>query len=74
MSEKVTVNTERCIGCGICVNICPAKVFQLINGKAYPVNAERCLLCRACKTHCPVDAISLGSRVIQRENNHIQAS
>ncbi len=64
MSEKVTVDIDKCIGCGTCVSICPAQVFQLIDGKAHPVNAEKCLLCRACKTHCPVDAISLGHRLM----------
>ncbi len=59
---KIEIDKKRCIGCGTCVRVCPAKVYKIIDGKAHPVNPEACLVCRACVIQCPVGCISLGPR------------
>ena len=37
--NKVTFRTERCKGCGLCVDVCPKKILALdtatLNGKGY---------------------------------------
>ena len=30
---KVTINQDRCKGCGLCVSVCPKKVLALDTGK-----------------------------------------
>ena len=36
----INVDLEKCTGCGECVSICPAQVYELgANGKTDPVNA-----------------------------------
>lgn len=50
--------TEECIGCGICIRVCPAGCVRLENQKA--VNTmENCQMCMACIHHCPENAIRL---------------
>ena len=51
------VNTELCIGCGICISACPKEAISLTNGKAC-INEDTCINCRICENKCPVAAIS----------------
>lgn len=52
------INAEKCTGSGECVNVCPASVLEVKNGKAVVVNPDQCLECRACEQMCPNKAIS----------------
>ena len=50
--------TEKCIGCGKCVEVCPLKNIVLEDG--HPVWQHHCTMCMACYHHCPVNAIQYG--------------
>ena len=58
---KVTFRTERCKGCGLCVNACPKKIVELDKTKlnsqghhpAYCVDESKCVGCAFCATMCP---------------------
>ena len=59
--NEVTFRTERCKGCGLCVDVCPKKILALdtatLNGKGYHpaviVDQEKCIACAMCATMCP---------------------
>lgn len=53
-----TVKAEDCVGCGACVDACPAEAITLVDGVA-TVNADDCLECGVCVDECPNEAISL---------------
>ena len=46
---------DRCIGCGICKNVCQANNIEISGGK--PVFRHRCYRCMACIQYCPQNAI-----------------
>ncbi len=58
---KLTFETEKCKGCGLCVSVCPKKLLVLakdkINSKGHnPVeitDQEKCIGCAFCATMCP---------------------
>jgi len=48
-----TVDTERCIGCGLCVRVCPVDVLRMApdaqgRPKARIVHQEECQSCFLC--------------------------
>ena len=45
MSWNVTVDTEKCVGCGECVDVCPVEVYEMADGKSNPAHYEECLGC-----------------------------
>jgi len=54
------IDSESCIGCGVCVDTCPFGALELVDDIAQ-VN-EDCTACGACLSVCPVDALSLPER------------
>jgi Na+-translocating ferredoxin:NAD+ oxidoreductase subunit B len=46
-----------CIGCGICVKVCPFEAASLGNNLS-KINIEKCTVCGLCATKCPTGAIS----------------
>ncbi|MGE5488874.1 MAG: ferredoxin family protein [bacterium] len=61
---NVSINVERCKGCGFCVEFCPTKVLGLssaFNSKGYHpphvVALEKCSGCDLCGMYCPDFAI-----------------
>lgn len=57
------LNTEKCIGCGRCIEVCPHGVFVIVNSKAKINDRDVCMECGACAMNCPVEAISVESGV-----------
>ena len=58
MAEKIIIDQELCIGCGVCENLCP-EVFELQDdGKAKVINNENCD-CEEVVNNCPVGAIKI---------------
>jgi len=54
-----TVDDERCIGCGKCVDACPMHILEVKDGCCLMVKEFMCLVCGTCLRECPVDAISI---------------
>lgn len=50
--------TNDCVGCGICMKICPRGCFHLENQQTV-WNSEKCVCCMACVHACPQYAIKL---------------
>lgn len=47
--------TDKCDGCGKCVEVCPQNCID--TGNPYAVRQENCLHCGNCLTVCPTDAM-----------------
>jgi formate hydrogenlyase subunit 6/NADH:ubiquinone oxidoreductase subunit I len=56
-SSFLEIATELCVGCGACVEICPADAIFMEDGKA-KITTENCRNCRVCVSTCPVYAIT----------------
>ncbi|KAB2954262.1 ferredoxin [Heliorestis acidaminivorans] len=60
--KVVTINEEKCIGCGLCTTACQEGALKLINGKAKLVSESYCDGLGNCLPACPTDAITLEER------------
>jgi ferredoxin len=49
--------SDRCTGCGKCVNLCPLNVIRLDENRRPVWDAKMCEHCMACIQNCPVEAI-----------------
>ncbi len=64
-SDKLKINADHCIGCGMCIGLCPTKNLVLLNDKAQAL--DKCTKCYRCIAHCPRKAITLlGNKVVQQ--------
>lgn len=58
-----SVKEDECIGCGICVSLCPFATIEMIKvdkkRKARTISAS-CKACGICASHCPTFAITMG--------------
>lgn len=70
------VNPEICIGCGICVSLCPYQAIQMVKAgkkkKAETISAS-CKGCGICASHCPTLAISMGGFTNEQIRSQIKA-
>ena len=62
LREIVSIDEERCNGCGLCIPACQEGAIQLIDGKARLVAENLCDGLGACLGHCPQDAIRVERR------------
>jgi NAD-dependent dihydropyrimidine dehydrogenase PreA subunit len=59
----LTLDQEKCNGCGMCLKVCPHEVFGMKGGKAHILNRDYCMECGACSLNCSVRAIFVKSGV-----------
>ncbi len=63
MKRKIiSIDQEKCNGCGLCIPECPEGAIQIIDGKARLVSDLLCDGLGACLGHCPEGAISVEER------------
>ena len=63
--NNVAVDWDLCTGCGVCLEICPAHVYEwretaehpTSDKKPFPAKATVCMCCYQCENQCPVQAI-----------------
>lgn len=53
------LNGEKCIGCGMCITVCPHEVFAMQDGQAKILAKDSCMECGACAKNCPAAAIKV---------------
>lgn len=57
------LDEEKCIGCEMCLTVCPHAVWGSTDGRVLIKNRDACMECGACATNCPVEAINVRSGV-----------
>ena len=56
----LSVERQRCIGCGQCVTVCPHRLLMLDDLRQIGIrDRDACMECGACARNCPVMAITV---------------
>lgn len=65
IKDVATLNLSqvKCVNCGMCIIVCPHRVFTINGGKAQIAFKDRCMECGACVLNCPAGAISVEANV-----------
>lgn len=59
-SYKITHYRKWCKNCGICVAVCPKKVYEIDrNDRHAIVHPQDCIGCQMCVDHCPDFALTV---------------
>ncbi len=56
-------DSEKCAGCGRCVEVCPRGVFEMRDKRAAVMDRDLCMECGACSRNCEFSAIAVNSGV-----------
>lgn len=57
-NQRVIIDTNSCIGCGLCSKVCVAHNLEIKEKKAVTV-MDGCLMCGQCSAVCPKNAVSV---------------
>jgi NAD-dependent dihydropyrimidine dehydrogenase PreA subunit len=55
----LSIDSDKCIGCGVCIEVCPHNVLFIKGGKAEILDKDFCMECSGCAVNCPTSAISV---------------
>lgn len=55
---KPRLHPRQCVGCGLCVRMCPPKSLTMRNGRPR-FDLRTCIRCYCCQEHCPQGAITV---------------
>jgi formate hydrogenlyase subunit 6/NADH:ubiquinone oxidoreductase subunit I len=56
---RIEYNREKCIGCRLCIRVCPANCFDYLESeRKVHYHLSRCTFCAQCVDVCPVKALS----------------
>jgi heterodisulfide reductase subunit A len=71
------IDKSTCIGCKLCVSLCPYQAIQMVKDENNRPKAETivasCKACGICASHCPTFAISMGGFTNEQLNSQIEA-
>ena len=59
----LALDEEKCTGCGMCLEVCPRSVFDVIGDTAFIVDKDACMECGACDLNCHANAIRVDAGV-----------
>jgi ferredoxin len=59
----LALDRDKCVGCGMCIVVCPHQVFFLEDGHAKIDNRDACMECGACARNCPEGALTVKAGV-----------
>lgn len=54
---SISIDPERCTGCGACLRVCPSEAITGEKKKVHKLDKEKCIKCKACYETCRFEAI-----------------
>ena len=60
---SLQLDEKKCVGCGMCITVCPHAVFTMNEKHAIIKDPDACMECGACANNCPAEAIAVKTGV-----------
>jgi NAD-dependent dihydropyrimidine dehydrogenase PreA subunit len=61
--STLKINSEKCTGCGRCIEVCPHAVFEMQDKRSRINSLDNCMECGACAQNCVFGALSVKNGV-----------
>jgi formate hydrogenlyase subunit 6/NADH:ubiquinone oxidoreductase subunit I len=72
---KIAYDREKCIGCQLCIRVCPASVIEFLpENKKIRMYVARCTFCAQCVDACPVDALATTPEFLLADTDRFSAN
>jgi uncharacterized protein (DUF362 family)/Pyruvate/2-oxoacid:ferredoxin oxidoreductase delta subunit len=65
MRSSPRLERDSCVGCGVCMSVCPAKAISMKDKKAR-INKKTCIRCFCCQEFCPKGAMKVHRPAVAR--------
>lgn len=67
-ASRPEINCAKCIGCGECKKVCPAKAIRMDQKRAI-IDTKKCIRCFCCQEFCPQGIITIHRPAVARMLN-----
>lgn len=62
-AAQLELDQHKCIGCWMCMEVCPHAVFKAAGKKVEITEKDLCMECGACQQNCPSGALKVRAGV-----------
>ncbi|MFZ7101606.1 MAG: 4Fe-4S dicluster domain-containing protein [Peptococcaceae bacterium] len=59
MNSNIIKVSNDCIGCGICIDLCPLNCLQMGEDNKPFLQYEECWYCGCCEIECPISCLKM---------------
>ncbi|NLZ49135.1 MAG: 4Fe-4S binding protein [Clostridiales bacterium] len=66
----ISIDEEKCVGCGLCASSCHQSALKVIDGKARLISESYCDGLGKCIPKCPMGALKVIEKEVDEFNNH----
>lgn len=71
---KIVFDREKCIGCRLCIRVCPSRAIQFIpEEKKIKIRIDRCIFCSQCNDVCPVNCLHMSENFLLATEDRINS-
>ena len=72
---KMTYNRETCIGCKLCLKVCPAHAIDFLPAtKKVRIFVSQCIQCGQCTEICPKNCLALSEQFLNASHDRYDKS
>ena len=69
LAQRPQLRREKCVGCGVCKNVCPANAIAMEKGKPR-IDRKQCIRCFCCQEFCPESAMVVHRTALAKLLDH----
>ncbi len=71
---KIDYNKETCIGCRLCIRVCPSRAIEFLpEEKKIKIRIDRCIFCSQCNDICPVNSLSMSENFLLANEDRLDS-